>query len=62
LFDNFGQYLVQHYFPASEEKRFLLGDVAQDLPVVTDIHVPTLARMLNTLRAGLQYIRTSISA
>jgi len=53
---------VQHYFPASEEKRFLLGDVAQDLPVVTDIHVPTLARMLNTLRAGLQYIRTSISA
>jgi len=52
LFDNFGQYLVQHYFEALDEKRFLLSDIVQDLgpPVVTDIHVPTLARMFNMLR------------
>jgi len=50
LFDNFGQYLVQHYFEAFDEKRFLLSNIAQDLRVVTDMHVPTLARMLNVLR------------
>jgi len=41
---------VQHYFAALEEKRFLLSDTAQDLPVVTDMHLPTLTRMLNVLR------------
>jgi len=41
---------VQHYFAASDEKRFLLSDIVQDLPVVTDMHVPTLGRMLNVLR------------
>jgi len=37
---------VQHYFAALDEKRFLLSDIAQDLSVFTDMHVPTLARML----------------
>ena len=41
---------MQHYFAALDEKRFLLSDIVQDLPVVTDIHVPTLAHMLNVLR------------
>jgi len=50
LFDNFGPYLVQHYFAALDEKRFLLSNIVQDLPVVTDMHVHTLARMLNVLR------------
>jgi len=42
--------LAQHYFAALDEKRFLLSDIVQDLPVVTDMHVLTLARMLNVLR------------
>jgi len=50
LFDNFVQYLVQHYFAVLDEKRFLLSDIVQDLPVVTDMHVPALVRMLNVLR------------
>jgi len=52
LFDNFGQHLVQHYFAALDEKLFRLSDILQDLglPVVTDMHVPTLAHMLNVLR------------
>jgi len=50
LFDNFGQYLVQHYFATLDEKRFLLSDIVQDLPVVTDMHLPTIARMLTVLR------------
>jgi len=29
----FGQYLVQHDFAALDGKRFLLSDIAQDLPV-----------------------------
>jgi len=41
---------VQHYFAALNEKLFLLSDIVQDLPVVTGMHVPTLARMLNVLR------------
>jgi len=41
---------VQHYFAALDEKHFLLSDTAQDLPVVTDMHVPTPALMLNVLR------------
>jgi len=42
---------MQHYFVALDEKRFLLlSDILQDLLVVTDMHVPTLARMLNVLR------------
>jgi len=40
---------VQHYFAALDEKRFLLSDIAQDLSVVTDMCVPTLACMLNVL-------------
>ena len=50
LFDNFGQYLLQHYFAALDEKRFLLSDIVQDFLVVTDMHIPTLARLLNVLR------------
>jgi len=46
----FGQYLVQPYFAASDEKRLLLSDIVQDLQVVTDMHVPTLARMLDMLQ------------
>jgi len=42
--------MVQHYFAAFDEKHFLLSDIVQDLPVVTDMHVPTLSRMLNVLR------------
>ena len=42
--------MVQHYFAALNEKRFLLSDTVEDLPVVTCMHVPTLARMLNVLR------------
>jgi len=41
---------VQHYFAALDEKRLLLSDIVQDLPVVTDMHAPTLARMLDVLR------------
>ena len=41
---------MQHYFAALDEKRLLLSDIAQDLPVVTDMHVPTLARILHLLR------------
>ena len=41
---------MQHYFATLDEKRFLLSDIVQDLPVVTDVHVPTIARMLNVLR------------
>ena len=37
---------MQHYFAALDGKRFLLSDIAQDLPVLTDMHAPTLARML----------------
>jgi len=50
LFDSFGQYLLQHYFAVLNEKRLLLSDIVQDLPVVTDMHAPTLARMPNVLR------------
>jgi len=31
-------------------KHFLLSDITQNLPVFTDMHVPTLARMLNVLQ------------
>jgi len=41
---------VQNYFAGLDEKRFLLSDILRDLPVVTDTHVHTLARMLNVLR------------
>jgi len=46
----FGQYLVQHYFAALDGKHFLSSDITQDLPELTDVHVPTLARMLNVLQ------------
>ena len=41
---------MQHYFAALDGKRFLLSDIAQDVPVLTDMHVPTLARLLNVLQ------------
>jgi len=41
---------VQHYFAALNEKRFLLSDIVPDLPVVTDMHVPTLTSILTVLR------------
>jgi len=47
----FGQYLVQHHFAAFDVKRFLLRDIEQDLPVLTDMHVPTSAGMLNVLQS-----------
>jgi len=31
-------------------KTLFLSDIAQDLPVLTDMHVPTLACMLNVLQ------------
>jgi len=43
---------VQHYFAALDEKRFLSSDIVQDLPVVTDMHVPTLARILTVMCCG----------
>jgi len=46
----FGQHLVQHYIAALDGKRFLLSDIVQDLLVLTGMHVPTLARMLNVLK------------
>jgi len=48
LFDNFGQYLLQHYFAALDEKRLLLNAIEQDLPVVIDMHSRS-ARMLDML-------------
>jgi len=41
---------VQHYFVALDGKRFLLGGFAEDLTVLTDVHIPILARMLNVLQ------------
>jgi len=60
LFDNFGQYLVQHYFAALDKKRFLFSDIVKDSPlaVVTDMHVPTLARMDNVLQLRLNLFLT----
>jgi len=33
----FGQYFLQKYFATLDGKRFLLSDIAQDVPVLTDI-------------------------
>jgi len=44
----FGEY--KHWFAALDGKRFVLSDIAQDLPIFTDMHVPTLVRMLNVLQ------------
>jgi len=43
---------VQHYFAALDCKRFLLSEMAHDLPLltVTDMHVPNPAGMLNVLQ------------
>ena len=41
---------MQHYFAALDGKRFVLNDIAQDLPVLTDMHVPTLARMVKYMQ------------
>jgi len=46
---NFGQYWVQRDFAALDGIGFHLSDIAQDLPALTDMHVPTLVRMLNVL-------------
>ena len=46
----FGQNLVQHYFAALDGQHLLLSDITQDLPALTDMHVPTLPRMLNVLQ------------
>jgi len=45
----FGQYLVQHYFAALDGKPFPLSNIVPDLPVLTNMHAPTPARMLNVL-------------
>jgi len=47
---------VQHYFAALDEKRFLSSDIVQDLPVVTDMHVPTLARILTVMCCGCLFL------
>jgi len=49
----FGQYLVQHYFAALDGKRFLSSDIAQDLPVLTDMDVSTLARFLKCVAVAV---------
>jgi len=41
---------MEHCFAALDGKRFLSSDIAQDLPVLTNMHVPTLVRMLNVLQ------------
>jgi len=41
---------VQQYFAALDEKRFLLSDTVQNLPVVRDRHVRTLSRIINVLQ------------
>ena len=41
---------MQHYLAALHGKRFILSDIAQDLLVLTDMHVPTRAPMLNVLQ------------
>ena len=41
---------MQHYFATVDGKRFLLSDITQDLPILTDMHVPTRARMHNVLQ------------
>jgi len=42
--------MVRHYFAALHGKRFVLSDIAQELPLLAGIHVPTLACMLNVLQ------------
>jgi len=49
---------VQNNFAALDGKRFLLSDIAQDLPVLTDMHVPTLARMLRVAVTCFRLVRT----
>jgi len=31
---------MKHYFAALDGKRFLLSDIAQDLSMLSDLHVP----------------------
>jgi len=50
LLDNLWPMFVQHNFVALDGKRFLLSDMMQDLLVLVDMHVPTLAHMLNVLQ------------
>jgi len=44
---NFCQYLAQHHFAALDGKRFLFSEISQ---VLTDMHVPALALVLNVLQ------------
>jgi len=37
---------VQQWFAALDGKRFLSSNTTEDLPVLADMHIPTLARML----------------
>jgi len=41
---------VQNVFASSDGKRFLSSDMAEDLRVLANMHVSTLARMLNILQ------------
>jgi len=41
---------VQHYFAALVAAHLLSSDITQDLPALTDMHVPTLVCMLNKLQ------------
>jgi len=42
----FSQFLVQNYFAPLDGKRFLLSDIAQDLPVLADMHATTMVDTL----------------
>jgi len=49
---------MKHYFAALDGKRFLLSDIAQDLSMLSDLHVPTLDGMLNVLQLLVRLSRT----
>jgi len=48
----------QIFFAALNGKHFLLRNNVQDLLVLTDMHVPTLAHMLNVLQLLVRLMRT----
>jgi len=56
----FGQYLMLYYFAALHEK-LSLSDIAQDLPVFTEIHVPTLTRMFHVLHSFVFYTHPNLN-
>jgi len=45
---------MQHHFTTFEEKCFHLSNIAQDLPLLTDMHAPTPAHILNVLQLLVQ--------